>query len=83
MGVVGVVVFVGLLIMRGYLVPKRVHEERINDIQAERDKAEKRADRWEGVALRALDATERLTEPLGVAAKVLTTLPHARTEEET
>lgn len=38
-------------------------------------RAEDRADRWEAVALKALSATERLTEPVETAAKVLTKIP--------
>lgn len=74
-GVVGVVLMVGLLIMRGHLIPGPWHREALKTAHEREAKAESRADRWEGVALRALDATERLTEPVVVATKVLTTIP--------
>jgi hypothetical protein len=77
-GVVGVVLMVGLLIMRGHLIPGATHREALMHAQEREAKAELRADRWEGVALRALDATERLTEPVVVATKVLTTIPTVR-----
>ena len=74
-GVVGVVFLVGLLVMRGHLIPGRTHREFVGHAREQIDKAEKRADRWEAVALRTLEATERLAEPVDVAAKVLTTIP--------
>lgn len=79
-GVVGVVVLVGLLIMRGHLIPGKWHREAIQAAQDQTDKAEVRADRWEAVALRALDATEKLTEPVTVAAKVMSKIPSAAQE---
>lgn len=74
-GVVGVVFMIGLLIMKGHLVPGPTHREALRIATEREAKAERRAERWEGVALRALDATERLTEPVVVATKVLTTIP--------
>lgn len=74
-GVVGVVFFVGALIMRGHLVPGRTHAEFIGHAKAQIDRAEKRADRWEAVALRTLEATEKLAEPVEVASQVLTKIP--------
>jgi hypothetical protein len=61
--------------MKGHLVPGSTHRAAVKDAQDREAKAESRAERWEGVALRALDATERLTEPVVVATKVLTTIP--------
>jgi hypothetical protein len=75
LGVVGVVLLVGLLIFRGLLIPVGWHRDALNAASKQIDKAEARADRWEAVALRALDATERLTEPVEIAAKVMTRLP--------
>lgn len=80
-GVVGVVLLVGGLIMRGHLIPGSWHREAMaqaNDLVV---KAEARADRWEAVALRALDATERLTVPVTVTAKVLSKMPNLSLEE--
>lgn len=74
-GVVGVVFMVGVLIMRGHLIPGRTHREVINNAAEAVSKAEERADRWEAVALRALSATEQMVEPMAVTAKVLTKLP--------
>lgn len=79
-GVVGVVFMVGVLIMRGYLIPGKWHREAIAAAQDQVSRAEERADRWETVALRALDATERLTEPVVVATRVLTELPNPSQE---
>ena len=81
LGVVGVVLLVGLLIMRGHLIPGKWHRDAMTAAADQIAKAEERADRWETVALRALDASERLAEPVGVAAKVLTTLPSPPQEE--
>ena len=80
-GVVGVVFFVGVLVMKGHLVPGKTHREALEHYRDNAAKAEKRADRWEQVALRALTATERLTEPVETAAKVLTKLPNPTREE--
>lgn len=80
-GVAGVVLFMGMMVVTGRLVPRRMFLERI---EAERRISERegiRADRWEAVALRSLEATEKLTEPLDVAAKVLTKLPNPAREE--
>lgn len=74
-GVVSVVFFVGLLIMKGHLVPGKTHREAVAHHEKQAAKAEERAERWEGVALKALQATERLAEPVETAAKVLTKLP--------
>lgn len=74
-GVVSVVLMVTVLIMRGHLIPGPWHREAIRIAQERETKADARADRWESVALRALDATERLTEPVEIAAKVMTQLP--------
>lgn len=82
-GVVGVVFVVGMMVVRGHLIPGRWHSEAIAAAQGQVDRAEERADRWEAVALRALDATERLTEPLEVTAKVLTKLPQPSQEGAT
>lgn len=75
LGVVGVVLLVGLLIIRGHLIPGKWHRDAMQTQADQIVKAENRADRWEGVALRALDATERLAEPVEIAAKVMTRLP--------
>lgn len=75
LGVVGVVLLVGLLIMRGYLIPGSWHRDAMKTCQEQTAKAEARADRWEAVALKALNATERLTEPVEIAAKVMTRIP--------
>lgn len=77
LGVVGVVLLVGILIMRGVLIPGSWHREAMRIAGTRELKAEERADRWEAVALRALDATERLTEPVEIAAKVMTRIPTA------
>lgn len=74
-GVVGVVFFVGVLIFRGHLVPGPWHRDALNAARDVAMKAEERADRWEAVALNALQATERLIEPVETAAKVLTKIP--------
>lgn len=74
-GVVSVVLMVGLLMMKGHLIPGSIHREALKQAHEREAKAESRADRWESVALRALDATERLTEPVVVATKVLTNIP--------
>jgi hypothetical protein len=74
-GVVSVVLAMGFLVFRGHLIPGKWHREALNTAADRITKAEERADRWEAVALRALDATERLTEPVVVATKVLTTIP--------
>lgn len=74
-GVVAVVLLVGLLIMRGHLIPGKWHRDAMTTAAVQIEKAESRADRWETVALRALDATERLTEPVEIAAKVMTRIP--------
>ena len=74
-GVVAVVLFVGLLLFRGALVPGPQHRAALQSANDAAAKAEARADRWEAVALRALTATERLTEPVETAAKVLTKIP--------
>ena len=74
-GVVGVVLLVGLLIIKGQLIPGKWHRDAMTAAAEQITKAEGRADRWEGVALRALDATERLTEPVEIAAKVMTRIP--------
>lgn len=79
-GVVGVVFFVGVLVMKGHLVPGKTHREAVLHARDVAMKAEERADRWEAVALRALSATERLTEPVETAAKVLTKIPAASPE---
>lgn len=79
-GVITVVLFVGVLIMRGNLVPGAVHKEALANAHIQVARAEERADRWESVALRALDATERLTEPVVVATKVLSRLPNPSRE---
>lgn len=79
-GVVGVVFMFGLLIIRGHLIPGRWHRDAIQAANDQVARAEERADRWESVALRALDATERLTEPVVVATKVLTRLPNPSQE---
>lgn len=83
-GVVSVVLVVGLLIFFGQLIPRKVHREAVALHQSQAKKAEERAERWEGVALKALQATERLAEPVETAAKVLTKLPNpARDGAET
>jgi hypothetical protein len=74
-GVVGVVLMVGLMIMRGHLIPGKWHRDAIDDCHKQIGAAEARADRWEAVALRVLEATEKLAEPVAVGAKVLTTIP--------
>lgn len=74
-GVVGVVFLVGMMIMRGHLVPGRWHRDAVLHARDVAMKAEARADRWEAVALNALSATERLIEPVETAAKVLTKIP--------
>jgi hypothetical protein len=79
-GVVGVVFVFGVLIWRGYLVPRPSHLELVQLHQHNAENAEERADRWEAVAVRALDATEKLTEPVVVAAKVMTKLPNPAQE---
>lgn len=79
-GVITVVLFVGVLIMRGHLVPGKVHTDALNVAAKQVARAEERAERWESVALRALDATERLTEPVVVATKVLSRLPNPARE---
>jgi hypothetical protein len=79
-GVVGVVFLVGMLIMRGHLIPGKWHREALATAHGLAARAEERAERWESIALKALDATERLAEPVGVAAKVLTTLPNPSQE---
>lgn len=71
-----VVLMVGILIMRGHLIPGTWHREALRHAQEREAKAEARSDRWEAVALRALDATEKLTEPVEIAAKVMTRLPN-------
>jgi hypothetical protein len=76
-GVVGVVLMVGLMIMRGHLIPGKWHRESIADCHKQIEAAEARADRWEAVALKALNATEQLAEPVAVGAKVLSTIPTA------
>lgn len=82
-GVVGVVVLMGWLIVRGHLIPGKWHREAIAQARESVSKAEERADRWESVALRALDATEKLAQPVAVSARVLTQLPNpSRTEAE-
>ena len=82
-GVVGVIVFVGTLIMRSHLIPGKWHREALGEAKEATQKAENRADRWEQVALRALDATERLTGPVATTAKVLTQFPNPSKEDET
>ena len=74
-GVVGVVLIVGGLIWRGYLVPRPAHLELVNLHKDSCAKAEQQRDRWEAVALKALNASEQLAEPMTVTAKVLTKLP--------
>lgn len=74
-GVVGVVLIVGVLIWRGQLIPKATHVEILTASREAASRAEDRADRWEAVALKALDGTERLIEPVETAAKVLTKIP--------
>jgi hypothetical protein len=80
-GVVSVVFGVGMLVIRGYLIPGKWHRESMQDAHDQVARAEERADRWEAVALRALDATERLTEPTAVAAKVLSQLPNPAADQ--
>lgn len=79
-GVVTVVLIVGLMVMRGNLVPGRTHREALRESAKREAKAEDRADRWEQVALQTLRATERLAEPMAVTAKVLTKLPNPSQE---
>jgi hypothetical protein len=74
-GVVGVVFIFGVLIWRGQLIPKTTHNEILHASRDAAMRAEERADRWEAVALNALQATERLIEPVETAAKVLTKIP--------
>lgn len=80
-GVVSVVLVVGLLIWFGQLIPRKLHLAHLKVVQQQADKADERADRWEAVALRVLDATERLAEPVEVTAKVLTKLPNPARDE--
>ena len=80
-GVVTVVVIVGLMVMRGSLVPGTIHREAVAAAKQETRKAEERAARWETVALSALRATEKLADPVAVTARVLTTLPNPAREE--
>lgn len=80
-GVVAVVLFVGVLIMKGHLVPGAIHKEAVAAAEGRTAEAEKRAERWEDVALKALKATERLAEPVETAAKVLTKLPNPAREQ--
>ena len=73
--VVGVVLIVGLLLFRGALIPGPIHRQALKVAHLAAERAEARADRWEAVALKALDGTERLIEPVETAAKVLTKIP--------
>ena len=73
--VVGVIFIVGVLLFRGHLVPGPIHRQALKVAHQAADRAEARADRWEAVALKALDGTERLIEPVETAAKVLTKIP--------
>lgn len=77
-GAVGTALFFGILVVTGRLVPRNTHAATVKLLQDQHNVALVRAERWEAVALRALDATERLSEPLGVAAKVLTKLPQSQ-----
>lgn len=81
-GVVGVVFFVGGLVWRGHLVPRSLHREVVEHHKTHAVKAEARAERWESVALKALQATESLAEPVETAAKVLTKLPNPARDGE-
>ena len=81
-GVVGVIVLGGFLIWRGFLIPRSTHREIVAVYQGNAEKAEAQRDRWESVALRSLEATERLAEPMTVTAKVLTKLPSPREDGE-
>lgn len=80
-GVVGVIVVIGFAVMKGLLIPGKWHREAMARCDQLIERAEQRADRWEAVALQALHATERLTEPVSVAAKVITKLPNTTQEE--
>lgn len=83
-GVVSVVLVVGLLIFFGQLIPGRTHRAVVKAANDQTTKAEARAERWEDVALKALQATERLAGPVETAAKVLTKMPNpARDGAET
>lgn len=70
-----VVLVVGILMFRGQLISGPEHRRALKVAHDVANRAEDRADRWEAVALKALDATERLTEPVETAAKVLTKIP--------
>ena len=82
-GVVGVIVFVGMLVIRGHLIPGRWHRGALAEAKEAIEKAEQRADRWEQVALRALDATEQLTGPVATTAKVLAKFPNPSKDFDT
>ena len=82
-GAVGVCLVAAFSIMRGHLIPGKTHREALAAVESRVAEAESRANRWEGVALKALDATERLTEPVAISARVLERLPNPSEDDVT
>ena len=62
----GLLALAVLLIIRGDLVPRRVHEAVVAD-----------RDHWREIALRNMDATEQLVEPARLSARFIQSFPRA------
>ena len=65
-GASGVLVFVVIAILRGWLIPRGVYDERVADWQREREAIERDRDDWKEIALTGANAVERA---VGVAER--------------
>lgn len=75
-----VVLTVFRMVVKGQLIPGRTHREAL---EAERDRtraAEREADRWEQLALKAMGQTDQLLPVAEVTQRVVSALPKALTD---
>lgn len=58
-GASGVLIFILIAILRGWLIPRGVYDERVSDWQRERETLARDRDDWKEIALTGAQAAER------------------------